>query len=202
MRSGARDAFGRHANHPAISWRSTITTEIFATSWCQPPSHLPAILQRSGITTAMLGNRKGQPPSHLPTISRRFRFTSVFIQVGRANHSAICFCCFNRTVCVVVVLMCSFVLGALIKQVFSQPSLSHLPAISEPSPNDQKSHPKLLEIARANHPAISQPSLGDLHLQPKYLEQVGANHPSHLPAILQRFRITPALIHAASFVLG
>ena len=58
------------ASHPAISRRSTITTEMVGHSSCQPPSHLPAILQRFKITAAMFGSRQGQPPSHLPAISR------------------------------------------------------------------------------------------------------------------------------------
>ena len=64
------------ANHPAISWRFTMATEIVGTTWCQPLSYLPDILQRSRITPAIFGNSTGQPPSHLPANPWRFIFKS------------------------------------------------------------------------------------------------------------------------------
>ena len=90
------------ANHPAISWRSTITHQIIGTTWCQPPSHLQVIVQRFRITPAIFGNCQGQPPTHLAAISRRFGFTPDLYEIATANHSAIW--CWFHLYCMVSVL--------------------------------------------------------------------------------------------------
>ena len=136
------------ANHPIISQPSCSDLE----------SHPQSLEIARGNHAAI-----SQPsPNHLPAISRRFRFTPVFLKDPKptTQPSGSGFHLYGMCV---VALMFLFVLRVLVPQVFSQPSPSHLQAISWRSTNTTEI------VIRWCQP------------------------PSHLPAILQRYRITPPI---------